>query len=145
MDLHGIVARSSQAFRYIFNPSVEIQTPAHTNQLAELKRRLDELQKKLEASERQRHENDALIAQLREQLAAKEQESKPTPVKKTKTTRRRKTAKKTGPATKTTDQVRKPAQPRKQTKKAKSVKPDATAKKTTLKAKRKRPPRKRES
>jgi len=145
MDLHGIVARSSQAFKYIFDPSVEIQTPAHASQLAELKRRLDDMQKKLDASARESREKDTLIAQLREKLAAQEQRSKPAPVKKAKATRQRKTTKKTNPVTKTPDKSEKPAQTRQQTKKAKPTKPGATAKKRAAKAKRKDAPRRRES
>ncbi|UCD51816.1 MAG: hypothetical protein JSW27_04115 [Phycisphaerales bacterium] len=85
MDLRGTIARSSQAFKYIFDPSVDIETPSHARELAEMKRRLDETQKKLDESERKAREKDALIgqlhlmAQLQEQLSAQEPEAKPAP------------------------------------------------------------------
>jgi small-conductance mechanosensitive channel len=136
MGFRGIVARSGQAFKYILDPTTEIESSYGASQVAELKQQLDEVQRKLTESESQSRAKDTLIAQLREQLAAQSHEAEPAPVKKAKTTRRRKTA----------DKAKKPTQPRK---KAKSAKPRATAKKAAPKAKRtvtpKRAPRTRES
>jgi small-conductance mechanosensitive channel len=134
MGFRGIVTRSGQAFKYILDPNVDIESPSHAAQLAEIKRQLDGVKRKLDESEKKARAKDTLIAQLQEQLAAKGQEAKPAPVKKAKRPRRRRTAKKTSPATKTADEAKKPTQ---------------TRKKATPEAKRppkpKRPPRPRES
>lgn len=85
MDLHGIIARSSEAFRYVLDPSVELETSAHAGELAEMQRRLEEVQKKLDESDRKARKNATLIAQLhsiaqlQEQLTAQEQETQPAP------------------------------------------------------------------
>lgn len=146
MGFRGIVARSGQAFKYILDPTTEIESSYGATQVAEMKQQLDKVQRKLTESESQSRAKDTLIAQLRKQLATKRQEAEPTPVKKARTSRRRRTTKKTGPATKAPDKAKKPAQPRKQ---AKATKTNATAKKAAPKAKRtakpKRSPRTRES
>jgi len=77
MNLRGIVARSGQAFKYILDPNVDLMSPSRAAQLAETQRQLTETQRRLDESEKASREKDMLIAQLRDELAAKAEPAKP--------------------------------------------------------------------
>jgi hypothetical protein len=111
MDTEGIIARSGRAFKYILDPNADLMSPSQAARLAEAERQRDELKGKLDASEKACREKDALIAQLREQLAAKAEQAPSTPAAKPSSPRRRRNAKKTSPQAKTTDTPDAPAKP----------------------------------
>ncbi len=111
MNLHGIVARSGQAFKYILDPNVDLISPSRAAQLAETQRQLTETQRKLDESEKASREKDALIAQLREELAAKAEPAPPALPQEAEPNPNRKAARKTRPQAKPT-QTRKKARPR---------------------------------
>lgn len=104
MNLRGIVARSGQAFKYILDPNVDLMSPSRAAQLAETQRRLDE-------SEKASREKDMLIAQLRDELAAKAEPAKPTLPQEAESDTKRKATRKT-PTQAKPAQTRKKAKPR---------------------------------
>lgn len=97
MNLHGIVARSGQAFKYILDPNVDLISPSRAAQLAEAQRQLDDVRRRLDESEKASREKDTLIAQLRDELAAKAEPAKPTLPQAAKSEPKRKAASKTPP------------------------------------------------
>jgi hypothetical protein len=135
MNLHGIVARSGQAFKYILDPDVDLMSPSQAAQLAEAKRQLTEVQRKLDESEKVSREKDTLIAQLREQLAAKAQPAQSVPTPNTRTSRRRKADKRTQPQAKNADAHAKPTQARKKTRPRKAKPTAPAAKRAAVKGK----------
>ena len=150
MGLHRIVARSSQAFKFIFDPDTYLVSRAQIDELDTVKRQLAEVRQKLDESQKTLAEKDGLIAQLQEQLAAQAQEKKTTSrarAKKPTSTRKRTTTKKSAVEGKTPAKSKTATQPgkRAKTQKAKPVGTRTTAKKAVPKtktgAKAKRSPR----
>ncbi len=138
MGLHRIVARSSQAFKFILDPDTYLVSRAQIDELDTVKRQLAKVRQKLDESEKVLTERDGLIAQLQEQLAGQVQEKKATlraKAKKPASTRRRTTTKKSASEGKT--QKAKPAGTRTTARKA--------APQTKAGAKAKRSPRTRQS
>lgn len=123
MDTEGITARFGRAFKYILDPNADLMSPSQAARLAEAERQRDELKGKLDASEKACREKDTLIAQLREQQAAKAEQAPSAPAAKPSSPRRRRNAKKTSPQAKTTDTPdasAKPARTRKRSRPRKS-------------------------
>ncbi len=123
MDTQGIIARSGRAFKYILDPNADLMSPSQAARLAEAERQRDELKGKLDASEKACREKNTLIAELREQLAARAEQAPSTPAQKSPTPRRRKNTRKTSPQAKTTetsDAPPKPARTRKRSRPRKS-------------------------
>lgn len=107
MNLHGIVARSGQAFKYILDPNIDLMSPSRAAQLAETQRQLDDVRRKLDASEKASREKDTVIARLRDELAAKAEPAKAAPAPKAKPDPKRKAAGKTPTQAKSTQTRRK--------------------------------------
>ena len=95
MNLHGIVARSGQAFKYILDPNVDLISSSRAAQLAETQRQLDDVRRRLDESEKASREKDTVIARLRDELAAKAEPAKPTLAQAAKSDAKRKAAGKT--------------------------------------------------
>ncbi|NLZ06710.1 MAG: hypothetical protein GXY19_16205 [Phycisphaerae bacterium] len=125
MNLHGIVARSGQAFKYILDPNVDLMSPSQAAQLAEAQRQLDDVRRKLDENEKASREKDTLIARLRDELAAKAEPAKPTLPQEAESDTKRK-------ATRKTPAQAKPAQTRH---KSRSRKPRPTTAREGAKAK----------
>lgn len=130
MDTEGIIARLGRAFKYILDPNADLMSPSQAAQLAEAERQRDELKGKLDAGEKACREKDTLIAQLREQLAARAEQAPSTPAQKSPRPRRRKNTKKTSPQAKTTDTPDAPAKPARTRKRSRPRKSGPNARRT---------------
>lgn len=111
MNRQGIIVRFGRAFKYILDPNADLMSPSQAARLAEAERHRNELEGKLDASEKACREKDTLIAQLREQLAAKAEQAPSNSAAKTPSPRRRRNARKTPPQAKTTETADAPAKP----------------------------------
>jgi hypothetical protein len=107
MNLHGIVARSGQAFKYILDPNVDLISSSRAAQLAETQRQLDDVRRRLDESEKASREKDTVIARLRDELAAKAEPAKPTLPQEVRPGAKRKDASKTSTQAKSTQTRRK--------------------------------------
>jgi len=111
MDTEGIIARFGRAFKYILDPNADLMSPSQAARLAEAERQRDELKDKVDASEKACREKDTLIAQLREQLAAKAEQAPSAPAAKPPSPRRRRNTRKTPTQAKTAETPDAPAKP----------------------------------
>ena len=111
MNRQGIIARFSRAFKYILDPNADLMSPSQAARLAEAERQRNELKSKLDTSEKACREKDTLIAQFREQLAAKAEQAPSAPSQKPSSPRRRRNNRKTSPQAKTTETADAPAKP----------------------------------
>ncbi len=138
MNLQGIVARSGQAFKYILDPNIDLISAPKAAQLAEVKRQLAEAQQQLKEGERTSREKDALIAQLRADLVAKEQEAASASAQKAQTTRKRTSPRKRKSEAKTGDITPKRSGPQKNTRQRKANAAKAAGESTKSPTKRKK-------
>ncbi len=145
MNLQGIVARSGQAFKYILDPNIDLISAPKAAQLAEVKRQLAEAQQQLKEGERTSREKDALIAQLRADLVAKEQEAASASAQKAQTTRKRTSPRKRKSEAKTGDITPKRSGPQKNTRQRKAKAAGESTKSPTKRKKAAKPRRPRQS
>lgn len=111
MNSQGIIARFGRAFNYVLGSNADLMSPSQAARLAEAERQRNELKGKLDASEKACREKDTLIAQIREQLAAKAEQAPSTPAQKPSSPRRRRNTNKTQTQAKTADTPDAPAKP----------------------------------